>query len=162
MYEMAKLHGLLRVYVAHIPQVTLVDFYLKNLCVDKSDEDVTSKFRTRKKKKKDVDSMKALLDDFEAAETVVLKPLLPKDEGLEDEGFEYEGFEDEGFGIDAFEEAICFDGLPLEMSSLAEKGKPSSLKKGKHSSLEKGKHSSLEKGKPSSLEMSSLEEISSV
>ncbi|GJX44215.1 hypothetical protein Tco_0260891 [Tanacetum coccineum] len=93
-------------------------------------------------------SRKALLDDFEAAETVVLKPLLPEDEGLEDEGFEYEGFEDEG--------------LPLEMSSLAEKGKPSSLKKGKHSSLEKGKHSSLEKGKPSSLEMSSLEEISSV
>ncbi|GJZ74456.1 hypothetical protein Tco_0638602 [Tanacetum coccineum] len=46
-----------RVYVAHIPQVTLVDFYLKNLCVDKSDEEVTSKLRTHEKKKKDVDSM---------------------------------------------------------------------------------------------------------
>nr|GEX95538.1 transposase, MuDR, MULE transposase domain protein [Tanacetum cinerariifolium] len=57
MYEMANLHDLLEVYIAYIPQVPLIDFYLNNLCVDESDKEVTSKLRTHKKKKKDFDSM---------------------------------------------------------------------------------------------------------
>ncbi|GKA01777.1 hypothetical protein Tco_0674442 [Tanacetum coccineum] len=42
MYEMANLHGLLEVYVSHIPQLLVLDYYLKNLCVDESDDEVTS------------------------------------------------------------------------------------------------------------------------
>ncbi|GJZ06258.1 hypothetical protein Tco_0540051 [Tanacetum coccineum] len=56
-YDMANFHGLLEVYVAHKLQLTLIDFYLKNLCVDESDEEVTSKLKTHEKTKKDVDSM---------------------------------------------------------------------------------------------------------
>lgn len=43
MYEMAEVHGFLEVYVSHIPQAYLVDFYHKNLCRDESDEEVKKK-----------------------------------------------------------------------------------------------------------------------
>ncbi|GJU25267.1 hypothetical protein Tco_1163888 [Tanacetum coccineum] len=57
MYDIANLHGLLEVYVSHKPQFFLIDFYFKNLCVDESDEEVTSQLRSHKKIKKDVDCM---------------------------------------------------------------------------------------------------------
>ncbi|GJR77226.1 hypothetical protein Tco_0089591 [Tanacetum coccineum] len=75
-FQLANLHGTLGVYIGHIPQVTLVDYYLKNLCVVESDEEVTLIYRSHEKAKKDVDTMsltldingkgKVLLDDFEA------------------------------------------------------------------------------------------------
>nr|GEX44929.1 transposase, MuDR, MULE transposase domain protein [Tanacetum cinerariifolium] len=57
MYEMANLQGLLDVYVSHIPQTFLVDYYLKNLCVDDSGDEVSSILRTNKKIKKQIHSM---------------------------------------------------------------------------------------------------------
>ncbi|GKD00899.1 hypothetical protein Tco_1171173, partial [Tanacetum coccineum] len=56
MYEMANLHGLLGVYVSHIPQLEVTDYYLKNLCVDESDAEVTSQLRSHQKIKKEIDS----------------------------------------------------------------------------------------------------------
>nr|GEY29106.1 transposase, MuDR, MULE transposase domain protein [Tanacetum cinerariifolium] len=52
MYEMANLHGLLEVYVSHIPQLEVTVYYLKNLCVDESDAEVTSQLRSHQKIKK--------------------------------------------------------------------------------------------------------------
>nr|GEV57975.1 phospholipase-like protein [Tanacetum cinerariifolium] len=57
MYEMANLHGLLDVYVFHIPQTFLVDYYLKNLCDDDSDKVVSSILRTHEKIQKHIHSM---------------------------------------------------------------------------------------------------------
>ncbi|GJW21450.1 hypothetical protein Tco_0032072 [Tanacetum coccineum] len=60
MYEMANLHGLLEVYVSHIPQLEVTEYYLKNLCVDESDA---------KPKRLGIDLKgKSLLDDFESVE----------------------------------------------------------------------------------------------
>ncbi|GJR77223.1 hypothetical protein Tco_0089588 [Tanacetum coccineum] len=56
-FQLANLHRTLDVYIGHIPQVTLVDYYLKNLCVVESDEEVTSIYRSHEKAKKDVDTM---------------------------------------------------------------------------------------------------------
>nr|GEZ54323.1 transposase, MuDR, MULE transposase domain protein [Tanacetum cinerariifolium] len=56
MYEMANLHGLLEVYVSHIPQLEVTEYYLKNLCVDESDAEVTSQLRSHQKIKKEIDS----------------------------------------------------------------------------------------------------------
>ncbi|GKD39100.1 hypothetical protein Tco_1259307 [Tanacetum coccineum] len=56
MYEMSNLHGLLEVYVSHSPQLLVTDYYLKNLCVDESDDEVTSQLKSYQKIKKDVDS----------------------------------------------------------------------------------------------------------
>ncbi|GJV38991.1 phospholipase-like protein [Tanacetum coccineum] len=56
-YEMANLHGLLDVYVSHISQTFLVDYYLKNLCFDDSGEEVSSILRTNEKIKKHIHSM---------------------------------------------------------------------------------------------------------
>ncbi|GKB35533.1 hypothetical protein Tco_0880475 [Tanacetum coccineum] len=60
MYGMANLHGLLEVYVSHIPQLLVLDYYLKNLCVDESDDEAKS-FPIDLKGK-------SLLDDFESVE----------------------------------------------------------------------------------------------
>nr|GEX35391.1 phospholipase-like protein [Tanacetum cinerariifolium] len=57
MYEMANLHGILDVYVSHIPQTFLVDYYLKNLCFDDFDEEVSSILRINEKIKKHIHSM---------------------------------------------------------------------------------------------------------
>ncbi|GJS27329.1 hypothetical protein Tco_0487949 [Tanacetum coccineum] len=57
MYEMANLHGLLEVYVSHTPQLLVTNYYLKNLCVDESDAEVTSQLRSHQKIKKDGDSL---------------------------------------------------------------------------------------------------------
>nr|GEY31990.1 transposase, MuDR, MULE transposase domain protein [Tanacetum cinerariifolium] len=56
MYEMANLHGLIEVYVSHSPQLLVSDYYLKNLCIDKSDDKVTSQLKSHQKIKKDIDS----------------------------------------------------------------------------------------------------------
>ena len=52
MYEMAEVHGIIEVYVSHIPQAYLVDFYHKNLCTDESDEEVKQKVRIHVERKK--------------------------------------------------------------------------------------------------------------
>ncbi|GJT67890.1 putative reverse transcriptase domain-containing protein [Tanacetum coccineum] len=57
MYEMANLHGLLEVYVSHTPQLLVTNYYLKNLCVDESDAEVTSQLRSHQKIKKGGDSL---------------------------------------------------------------------------------------------------------
>lgn len=57
MYEMAEVHGILEVYVSHIPQAYLVDFYHKNLCRDESNEEVKQKVRIHVERKKKYDSM---------------------------------------------------------------------------------------------------------
>nr|GEV30908.1 retrotransposon Orf1 [Tanacetum cinerariifolium] len=60
MFKLANLQGALNVYVCHVPQPILVDYYFKNLCVlFKSDDEVTSIYKGNKKGK-------VLLDDFEA------------------------------------------------------------------------------------------------
>ncbi|GJW90605.1 hypothetical protein Tco_0168158 [Tanacetum coccineum] len=56
MYEMANLHGLLEVYISHIPQLEVTDYYFKNLCVDESNAEVTSQLRSHQKIKKEIDS----------------------------------------------------------------------------------------------------------
>ncbi|GJZ59174.1 hypothetical protein Tco_0614990 [Tanacetum coccineum] len=56
MYEMANLHGLLEVYVSHSAQLLVTDYYLKNLCVNESYDEVTSQLRSHQKIKKDIDS----------------------------------------------------------------------------------------------------------
>ncbi|GKA10826.1 transposase, MuDR, MULE transposase domain protein [Tanacetum coccineum] len=58
MFELANLQGTLDVYVCHIPQVILVDYYFKNLCVVfESDEEVTSIYRSHEKARKDANTM---------------------------------------------------------------------------------------------------------
>nr|GEU43828.1 transposase, MuDR, MULE transposase domain protein [Tanacetum cinerariifolium] len=48
-YEMANLHGHLEVYVANFPQYLVIDYYLKNLCVDETDNDVTKQLLSHQK-----------------------------------------------------------------------------------------------------------------
>ncbi|GKF22792.1 hypothetical protein Tco_0075114 [Tanacetum coccineum] len=75
MFELANLQGALDVYVCHVPQPILVDYYLKNLCVVfESGDEVTSISKGNEKGKvlfDDFESVgfgkgKVLLDDFEA------------------------------------------------------------------------------------------------
>ncbi|GJR89685.1 hypothetical protein Tco_0213696 [Tanacetum coccineum] len=56
MYEMANFHGLLEVYVSHIPQLEVTEYYLENLCVDESDAEVTLQLRSHQKIKKEINS----------------------------------------------------------------------------------------------------------
>ncbi|GJX19166.1 hypothetical protein Tco_0221843 [Tanacetum coccineum] len=77
MFELANFHGYLDVYVGHNPQVILLDWYFKKLeVVCESDEEVTSKYRSHEKARKDSSTMsleeliawdkgKVVLDDFE-------------------------------------------------------------------------------------------------
>ncbi|GJZ55115.1 hypothetical protein Tco_0610308 [Tanacetum coccineum] len=59
-FELVNLQGALDVYVCHVPQPILVDYYFKNLCVVfESDDEVTSIYKGNEKGK-------GLLDDFEA------------------------------------------------------------------------------------------------
>ncbi|GKC90445.1 hypothetical protein Tco_1151094 [Tanacetum coccineum] len=54
MFELANFHGYLDVYVGHNPQVLLLDWYFKNLeVVCEFDEEVTSKYRSQEKARKD-------------------------------------------------------------------------------------------------------------
>nr|GEW86984.1 transposase, MuDR, MULE transposase domain protein [Tanacetum cinerariifolium] len=58
MFELANIHGYLDVYVGHNPQVILLDLYFKPLeVVYESDEEVTSKYRSQEKAKKDLSTM---------------------------------------------------------------------------------------------------------
>ncbi|GJU65984.1 transposase, MuDR, MULE transposase domain protein [Tanacetum coccineum] len=58
MFELANFHGYLDVYVGHNPQVILLDWYIKNLeVICESDEEVTSKYRSHKKVRKDSSTM---------------------------------------------------------------------------------------------------------
>nr|GEX42735.1 stromal processing peptidase, chloroplastic [Tanacetum cinerariifolium] len=74
MYEMANLHVHLDVYVAHFPQYLVTDYYLKNLCVDETDDEVTKQLLSHQKIYKEVfglsleEMRKSLLDDFEKVE----------------------------------------------------------------------------------------------
>ncbi|GKA68467.1 EEIG1/EHBP1 N-terminal domain-containing protein [Tanacetum coccineum] len=59
MFDLAKFQRALDVYVCHVPQPILVDYYFKNLCVVfESDDEVTSIYKGYEKGK-------VLLDDFE-------------------------------------------------------------------------------------------------
>nr|GEW98501.1 phospholipase-like protein [Tanacetum cinerariifolium] len=49
-YEMAELHGILEVFVCHIPQVFLVEYYVKSKWCDENDDEVTPILRTHEKK----------------------------------------------------------------------------------------------------------------
>nr|GEV57379.1 phospholipase-like protein [Tanacetum cinerariifolium] len=74
MYEMANLHGHLEVYVAHFPQYLVTDYYLKNLCVDETNGDVTKQLLSHQKIYKEAKCFpsdlkgKSLLDDFDEEE----------------------------------------------------------------------------------------------
>ncbi|GJT10219.1 hypothetical protein Tco_0857261 [Tanacetum coccineum] len=74
MYEMANLHGHLEVYVAHFPQYLVTDYYLKNLCVDETDDEVTKQLLSHQKIYKEAKCFpsdlkgKSLLDDFDEEE----------------------------------------------------------------------------------------------
>ncbi|GJS58324.1 hypothetical protein Tco_0653108 [Tanacetum coccineum] len=58
MFELANIHGYLDVYVGHNPQVILLDLYFKPLeVVCESDEEVTSKYRSQEKARKDSSTM---------------------------------------------------------------------------------------------------------
>ncbi|GJV34957.1 copia protein [Tanacetum coccineum] len=73
-FELANLQGDLDVYVFHVPQPILFDYYFKNLCVVfESDDEVTSIYKGNEKGKVLLDDIKSvgfgkgkvLLDDFE-------------------------------------------------------------------------------------------------
>nr|GEX27596.1 hypothetical protein [Tanacetum cinerariifolium] len=56
--ELVNFHGYLDVYVGHNPQVILLDWYFKNLeVICESDEEVTSKYRSHEKARKDSSTM---------------------------------------------------------------------------------------------------------
>ncbi|GJS03838.1 hypothetical protein Tco_0320346 [Tanacetum coccineum] len=58
MFEVANLKGALDLYVCHIPQVCLVEYYLKNLdVVFESDEEVTSIYKGHEKANNDANTM---------------------------------------------------------------------------------------------------------
>nr|GEU91538.1 hypothetical protein [Tanacetum cinerariifolium] len=57
MFEVASYHGTIDLYIFHTPQVYLVDYYLKNVTFDDSDEEVTSIYRSHENAKKNVDTM---------------------------------------------------------------------------------------------------------
>ncbi|GKD64898.1 hypothetical protein Tco_1307006 [Tanacetum coccineum] len=76
-YEMANLHGHLEVYVAHFPQYIVTDYYLKNLCVDETNDEVTKQLLSHQKMYKKVFGLsleeidlkgKSLLYDFDDEE----------------------------------------------------------------------------------------------
>ncbi|GKD78520.1 hypothetical protein Tco_1341141, partial [Tanacetum coccineum] len=87
-FEVASYHGTIDLYICHTPQVYLVDYYLKNMIVDDSDEEVTSIYRSHEKAKKNVNTMsfeeldvgngkgKVLLYDFKAVDNGKGKVLL--------------------------------------------------------------------------------------
>nr|GEX49094.1 transposase, MuDR, MULE transposase domain protein [Tanacetum cinerariifolium] len=54
LYEIANLHGHLEVYVAHFPQYIVTDYYLKNLCVDETNDEVTKQLLSHQKIYKEV------------------------------------------------------------------------------------------------------------
>ncbi|GJW63759.1 hypothetical protein Tco_0115643 [Tanacetum coccineum] len=58
MYDMAKTYGLIDLYITHIPK-NLAEYYYKKLTFNASDEEVTSKVKTHKKRKRDAGSMSA-------------------------------------------------------------------------------------------------------
>ncbi|GJS57834.1 hypothetical protein Tco_0652618 [Tanacetum coccineum] len=74
MYEMADLHGHLEVHVAHFPQYLVTEYYLKNLCVDEIDDEVTKQLLSDQKIYKEAKCFpsdlkgKSLLDDFDEEE----------------------------------------------------------------------------------------------
>ncbi|GKD36003.1 hypothetical protein Tco_1251512 [Tanacetum coccineum] len=87
MYEMANLHGHLEVYVAHFPQYLVTDYYLKNLCVDETNDEVTKQLLSHQKIYKEVSGLsleeidfkdKSLLDDFDEEEGEYLGSLSSK------------------------------------------------------------------------------------
>nr|GEZ81876.1 transposase, MuDR, MULE transposase domain protein [Tanacetum cinerariifolium] len=87
MYEMANLHGHLKVYVAHFPQYLVTDYYLKNLCVDEIDDEVTKQLLSNQKIYKEVSGLlleeidlkgKSFLDDFDDEEDEGLGSLSSK------------------------------------------------------------------------------------
>nr|GEU44648.1 hypothetical protein [Tanacetum cinerariifolium] len=58
MFELANINGYLDVYVGHNPQVILLDLYFKPLeVVCESDEEVTSKYTSQEKARKDSSTM---------------------------------------------------------------------------------------------------------
>nr|GEU68945.1 hypothetical protein [Tanacetum cinerariifolium] len=58
MFEVANLQGDLDLYVCHIPQVCLVEYYFKNMdVVFESDEEVTSIYKGHEKAKNDASTM---------------------------------------------------------------------------------------------------------
>ncbi|GKA35327.1 phospholipase-like, aminotransferase-like mobile domain protein [Tanacetum coccineum] len=57
MFEVARYHGTIDLYICHTPRVYLVDYYLKNVTVDDSDEEVTSIYRSHENAKKNVDTI---------------------------------------------------------------------------------------------------------
>nr|GEV17665.1 transposase, MuDR, MULE transposase domain protein [Tanacetum cinerariifolium] len=75
MYEMANLHGHLEVYVAHFPQYLVTDYYLKNLCVDETDDDVTKQLLSRQKIYKEVSGLS--LEEMRAWEKRAIITMLP-------------------------------------------------------------------------------------
>nr|GEV81144.1 hypothetical protein [Tanacetum cinerariifolium] len=74
MYEMANLHGHFEVYVAHFSQYLVANYYLKNLCVDEPDDDVTKQLLSHQNIYKEAKCFpsdlkgKSLLDDFDEEE----------------------------------------------------------------------------------------------
>ncbi|GKB68681.1 phospholipase-like protein [Tanacetum coccineum] len=75
MFELGNLQGALDVYVCHVPEPILVDYYFKNVCVIfESDDEVTSIYKGNEKGKVLLDDFESvgfgkgnvLLDDFEA------------------------------------------------------------------------------------------------
>nr|GEX44430.1 reverse transcriptase zinc-binding domain-containing protein [Tanacetum cinerariifolium] len=58
MFELANIHGYLDVYVGHNPQVIILDLYFKPLeVVCESNEEVTSKYRSQEKSRKNSSTM---------------------------------------------------------------------------------------------------------
>ncbi|GJX30339.1 hypothetical protein Tco_0238418 [Tanacetum coccineum] len=57
MFKVASYHGTIDLYICHTPQVYLVDYYLKNMNVDDSGEEVTLIYRIHENAKKNVNTM---------------------------------------------------------------------------------------------------------
>ncbi|GKC52303.1 hypothetical protein Tco_1075048, partial [Tanacetum coccineum] len=81
MYEMANLHGHLEVYVAYFPQYLVTDYYLKNLYVDETEDEVTKQLLSHQKIYQEAKCFpsdlkgKSLLDDFDEEEGECLASL---------------------------------------------------------------------------------------
>nr|GEV32352.1 transposase, MuDR, MULE transposase domain protein [Tanacetum cinerariifolium] len=75
MYEMANLHGHLEVYVAHFPQYLVTDYYLKNLCVDETDDEVTKQLLSHQNIYKEVFGLS--LEEMRAWEKRAIVTMLP-------------------------------------------------------------------------------------
>ncbi|GJW41687.1 hypothetical protein Tco_0067532 [Tanacetum coccineum] len=84
MYEMANLHGHLELYVAYFPQYVVTDYYLKNLCVDETEDEVTKQLLSHQKIYKEAKCFpsdlkgKCFLDDFDEEEDECLASLSSK------------------------------------------------------------------------------------